>query len=52
MSGTVDFNNPEANMFGVLPCPKCGSIFRWPTQRLTIQCDDCGFVEPLKGEQP
>jgi hypothetical protein len=35
---------PERNMYGCLPCPKCGSKFRWPTQDRTIQCDDCGLV--------
>lgn len=37
----------ERNMYGCLPCPKCGSKFRWPTQDRTIQCDDCGLVEAL-----
>ncbi len=36
---------PGSNMFGILPCPKCGSEYRWPTQQGTIQCDDCGHVE-------
>jgi hypothetical protein len=36
---------PERNMYGCLPCPKCGSKFRWPTQDRTIQCDDCGLIE-------
>jgi hypothetical protein len=31
----------QPNMFGLLPCPNCGSTFRWPTQQGTIQCDDC-----------
>jgi hypothetical protein len=39
-------SEPQRNMFGILPCPKCGSVFRWPTQQRTIQCDDCGLVEP------
>jgi hypothetical protein len=35
------------NMFNLVPCPKCGSEYRWPTTAGTIQCDDCGLVVPL-----
>ena len=33
------------NMYKCTPCPKCGGHHRFPTQRGTIQCDDCGFSE-------
>lgn len=52
----IDYDNPKANMFGILPCPKCGDEHRWPTQKSnkehpdSIVCDDCGFVEPNGGE--
>ena len=32
------------NMYGVLPCPQCGSVYRYPTQDGAIRCDDCGRV--------
>lgn len=28
-SANVDFEHPEANMYGCLPCPKCGSRYRF-----------------------
>ena len=52
----VNLSSPTANMFGIEPCPKCGSQFRWmPYQAgpLVIHCDDCGLdevVEPEQGE--
>lgn len=30
------------NMYGCLPCPKCGSVYRFPTQDGRIVCDECG----------
>jgi len=51
----LDHNDPKANMYGVLPCPKCGSEFRWPTGPAhptdpnTIICDDCGYKESHGG---
>jgi hypothetical protein len=50
-TNNIDHNNPKANMFGFLPCPKCGDKCRWPTQPIhsehpnSIICDGCGFVE-------
>jgi ribosomal protein L37AE/L43A len=41
----------KPNMFGCLPCPKCGSKFRWPTQSGVIVCDDCGFTEPSPAKE-
>lgn len=41
----------ELNMYGCKPCPKCGSLYRWPTQKNhptkpnTTLCDDCGYEE-------
>lgn len=26
----IDLSSPTANMFGIEPCPRCGSVFRWP----------------------
>lgn len=51
-----DHDDPKRNMYGVLPCPKCGSRFRWPTQPVhpevpnVILCDDCGHREPITPE--
>jgi hypothetical protein len=48
-----DHADPSRNMFGLLPCPACGSRFRWPTQAThpqhpsAVLCDDCGRVEPI-----
>lgn len=39
-------------MYGVTPCPQCGSKYRWPTQRGAIQCDDCGLVEAQPKADP
>lgn len=41
---------PAVNMYGCLPCPKCGGEYRWPDQKGTIWCDDCGFTEPRPAE--
>lgn len=52
-TGKVDLKDPRANMFGVLPCPKCGNEFRFTVETgetnepVAIQCDDCGFSEPV-----
>jgi predicted RNA-binding Zn-ribbon protein involved in translation (DUF1610 family) len=53
-TGRLSLDQPNANMFGVVPCPKCGSAYRFPSQRDATQipphsiiCDDCGFVEPI-----
>jgi len=49
----IDYDSDGRNMYGILPCPKCGSRFRWPTQPNhrtdpnTILCDDCGHKEPI-----
>lgn len=46
----------ERNMYECLPCPECGSAYRWPTRHAhptnpdTIVCDDCGFKEPIDEE--
>jgi hypothetical protein len=32
------------NMYGCLPCPKCGSPYRCPYEKSKmIECDDCGY---------
>lgn len=49
----VDHNDPKANMYGILPCPKCSKAYRWPTgpkhskNPSSIICDDCGFIEAI-----
>lgn len=46
-TGLVDFNDPQRNMYGCLPCPKCRSEYRAASKRTgTVDCDDCGFKEP------
>ncbi len=42
--------HPDANIYGCLPCLKCGSKFRYPTFN-TIVCDDCGDVVGLKQDE-
>ena len=55
-SNSIDLNDPASNMFGLLPCPKCGNAHRWltrpehPKHPNSIVCDDCEFVEPI-GEE-
>lgn len=45
----LDVHNPNNNLYGCAPCPKCGSRTRWPTQKIhpnkpqTILCDSCGY---------
>jgi hypothetical protein len=47
----VDVYNPEANMYGCLPCPKCRSVFRYVTRKSgLITCDDCGFTQKPSNE--
>lgn len=40
----IDESNPMANMYGCLPCPKCGSRYRWPDQQNVLRCDDCKYL--------
>lgn len=46
-SGFVDVNDPKANMYGCKPCPKCREVYRFPMTDGTVQCDSCGFSEPI-----
>ena len=51
MSSIVDYENPKANMYGCLPCPKCGSKHRavFGSKRFPrIECDECRFHEKVK----
>lgn len=57
MSGKIDLNNEKANMYGCLPCPKCGSEYRWaetpdkgPTKKAKVMCE-CGFEEPVENPE-
>lgn len=51
ITNIVDTSDPEANMYGCVPCPICNSEFRWPTTNKhptnpnQIVCDNCGFNE-------
>ena len=47
----VDVSQPNANMFGCVPCPKCHSIYRYPRSVGVIQCDDCGYIEASEDEE-
>jgi hypothetical protein len=40
----IDEDNPNANMYGCLPCPKCGSRYRWPDAENVLRCDDCRYL--------
>jgi hypothetical protein len=48
-SNVLDMNSPTANMFGIQPCPKCKSVYRYlpkqPDGKWVIRCDNCGFEE-------
>ena len=44
----VKLGAPGTNMFGILPCPKCGSQYRWPHQDGRLICDDCHYEEQGK----
>ena len=48
-----DPDNPLANMYGFVPCPKCGSAFRcaFNNKPGVVQCDECGFEEPCTPEE-
>lgn len=55
-TGKVDTTNPAANMYGCVPCPKCGggdrySIFDSQSKPI-VQCDACGFHEPTDKSNP
>lgn len=44
-TGVIDISDARANMYGCLPCPECGSLFRWPNRQMIIFCDNCNYVE-------
>lgn len=52
----VNVNDPKANMYGCLPCPKCKKPYRYvhkrtpwhgvpPDHEYDIICDNCGYTE-------
>jgi len=53
LSQLLDSDNPNNNMYGCAPCPKCKSKYRWPMNKDKcttheagkIICDECGFLE-------
>lgn len=55
---TVDLSctDPKRNMYGCLPCPKCGSEYRACFSRPdsaglvenTVECSDCGYAQPAR----
>lgn len=46
-ASVVDIHNLNANMYGVLPCPRCGSVMRRPVQNKVIHCEGCGFEQKV-----
>ena len=36
----------ERNTYGCLPCPRCGSKYRYPRVIGSQDCDECGHTEP------
>jgi hypothetical protein len=49
-SNVVDWDDPDHNMYGCAPCPKCGGKYRAAYRRagmvvLSIECE-CGHTEP------
>lgn len=44
----IDYTHPNANMYGVFPCPYCFSQYRWPNQQGKVICDDCGLTQELE----
>lgn len=50
-SGFVDFDDGTRSMYGCLPCPACADDHRASYVRggkRTVECDECGYVEPGK----
>lgn len=51
MAKQIDLSEPGRNMFGLLPCPKCRSVYRytsWDLRGMGVRrCDDCKHEEPL-----
>jgi hypothetical protein len=44
----INTQNPEANMYGCTPCPRCLDECRYPTARgvvLMVYCGECGRLE-------
>lgn len=51
MSNVAIEGDDVRNMYGCLPCPSCGGKHRASYVRVekrTVECDDCGYVEPGK----
>lgn len=52
-----ELGTPGTNMFGIVPCPRCGSKYRWPSTASykehpnSIICDDCKYTEPIEKER-
>jgi len=47
-SNVICHSDPQANMYGCQPCPKCGSLYRASYKRpddLWIECDECGYKQ-------
>jgi DNA-directed RNA polymerase subunit RPC12/RpoP len=49
--GATNLYGSSPNIYGCFPCPVCGSRFRASyvraeTKKRTVECDDCGHVEP------
>lgn len=52
-SSLVDLDNPNANMYGCQPCPKCKSCYRYERSDGIIECGDCDYEEKAihKGDE-
>ena len=53
-TAVLDYGDPARNMYGCLPCPKCGSEYRAPFGKpgaqISVECDGCGHKELAKNE--
>lgn len=48
-SNVIDWEDPDHNLYGCTPCPKCGGNYRVAYRRvgldvLSIECE-CGYTE-------
>ena len=46
-------SDPNVNMYGCRPCPKCKSVYRYAHKeggKHVICCDDCGYREAVAKE--
>lgn len=54
-SGGVSWRHPEANIYGCLPCPRCGGAHRYAVRAEEgheVLCADCPWREPARFLDP